>query len=123
MKATPTSIPNEFRGSGSGQKADQNRNGQGNMQGTGQTPQWTNNRYKMGLVWVKQGNLLFPRRVRTGISDNSSTEIEGKIAEGDEVVTGIVNTNPSQQTTQQQNPFAPQMGRPPQPAGGGRGGR
>lgn len=82
------------------------------------------NRQKMGMVWVKQGNLLIPHRVKTGISDNSFTEVEGSLKEGDEVITGIVNNNPNQQTTQQQNPFAPQMGRPPQPAGGaGRGGR
>ncbi len=81
-------------------------------------------RQKMGMVWVKQGNLLFPHRVKTGISDNSFTEVEGSLNEGDELITGVVNTNPAQQTTQQQNPFAPQMGRPGQPAGGaGRGGR
>jgi len=101
---------------------------QGNSGGQGRQG-WSGqggfNRQKMGMVWVKQGNLIYPRRVKTGISDNSFTEVEGSLKEGDELITGIVNTNPGQQTTQQQNPFAPQMGRPPQPAGGAgaRGGR
>lgn len=81
------------------------------------------NRQKMGMVWVKQGNLIYPRRVKTGISDNSYTEIDGSVKEGDEVITSIVNTNPTQQTTQQQSPFAPQMGRPQGGGAAGRGGR
>ena len=111
------------RQSGSGQQQD-NRRGQGNLQGQkGWGGQGGNVRQRMGMVWVKQGNLLIPRRVKTGISENSFTEVEGMLKEGDELITGIVNTNPGQQTTQQQSPFAPQMGRPPQPAGGARGGR
>ena len=111
------------RQSGSGQQQD-NRRGQGNLQGQkGWGGQGGNVRQRMGMVCVKQGNLLIPRRVKTGISDNSFTEVEGMLKEGDELITGIVNTNPGQQTTQQQSPFAPQMGRPPQPAGGARGGR
>ena len=45
------------------------------------------------------------------------------VKEGDEVITSIVNTNPTQQTTQQQSPFAPQMGRPQGGGAAGRGGR
>ncbi|MEI6883718.1 MAG: efflux RND transporter periplasmic adaptor subunit [Bacteroidota bacterium] len=114
---------------GSGQPGSQGRDGrQSGFQAQGQGQQgggkWSgNNRQKMGLVWVKQGELIVPRRVKTGIADNSSTEIEGSIKEGDELITGIVNTTPGQQTTQQQNPFAPQMGRPQGQSGGGRGGR
>ena len=120
---------------GSGQTGSRGRDGrqsgfqaQGQVQGQGQGQQgggkWGgNNRLKMGLVWVKQGELIIPRRVKTGIADNSSTEIEGSIKEGDELITGIVNTTPGQQTTQQQNPFAPQMGRPQGQSGGARGGR
>lgn len=87
--------------------------------------QWSANRMKMGLLWIRKGDKLIPVRVKTGISDNSYTEIEGNIAEGDEVITGIVNTSTTQQSTQQQqSPFQPQMGRPPQGGGaGGRGGR
>ena len=107
---------------GFGQNSAQNAGGQGNAKGQGWGSQG-GMRQRMGMVWVKQGKLIFPRRVKTGISDNSYTEVEGSIKEGDELVTGIVNTNSGQQTTQQQSPFAPQMGRPPQPAGGARGGR
>ena len=81
------------------------------------------NRQKMGMIWVKQGNLIYPHRVKTGISDNSYTEIDGSVKEGDEVITSIVNTNPSQTTTQQQSPFAPQMGRPQGGGASGAGGR
>ena len=109
---------NQQAAGGGQQSAGQGRQGWGG-QGGGF------NRQKMGMVWVKQGDLLFPRRVKTGISDNSSTEVEGNLKEGDELVTGIVNTSSTQQTTQQQNPFAPTMGRPPQGggSGGARGGR
>jgi len=96
--------------------------GQNASQGHGQQGWGGNMRLRMGLVWVKQGELLIPHRVKTGISDNSWTEVEGSVKEGDELITGIVNTNPGQQATQQQNPFAPQMGRPQQ-GQGGRGGR
>jgi len=97
--------------------------GQGNMMGQGRQGWGGINRQKMGMVWVKQGNLIYPRRVKTGISDNSYTEIDGSVKEGDEVITSIVNTNPTQQTTQQQSPFAPQMGRPQGGGAAGRGGR
>lgn len=111
---------------------DQGSSGRGQMAGAEASggpqnrPAWgrgPGNRPRMGVVWVKQGELIVPRRVRTGISDNSTTEVEGQIKEGDELVTGVVNTNPAQQTNQQQNPFAPQMGRPPQGGSQGRGGR
>ena len=74
------------------------------------------------MIWVKHGDLILPVRVKTGITDGSVTEVSGNIKEGDEVVTGIVTSDASKSTTQQQqNPFAPQMPRP----GGttGRGGR
>lgn len=79
-------------------------------------------RQRMGLVWIKQGELLIPCRVKTGISDNTSTEVTGLLKEGDELVTGIINPTASQQSTQQQNPFAPQMGRPQGGGSSGRGG-
>jgi HlyD family secretion protein len=116
-----TGTPGSGSQAGTGQQQ-----GGSNAQAGGQGRQgWGGfNRQKMGMVWIKQGTLLIPRRVKTGISDNSFTEVEGSLKEGDELITGVVNTNPSQPTTQQQNPFAPQMGRPGQPGGGaGRGGR
>ena len=67
------------------------------------------NRGNSGIVWIKKGDTLAPRRVRIGISDGSYTQVEGKIEEGDEVVTGVINRAQSSQTGPQQNPFAPQM--------------
>jgi HlyD family secretion protein len=70
-------------------------------------------KYKRGLLWLKQGDNLIPVRVKTGISDGSVTEIIGNIKEGDEIITGTVSTTANKTSTQQQNPFAPQMpGRP-----------
>ena len=113
------------RPAGAGAQSTQGGNpgGQSNMMGQGRQGWGGFNRQKMGMVWVKQGNLIYPRRVKTGISDNSYTEIDGSVKEGDEVITSIVNTNPTQQTTQQQSPFAPQMGRPQGGGAAGRGGR
>ena len=114
-----------MRDAGSGMRGSGMRDAGSGMQGQGHQG-WGGqggNRPRMGLVWVKQGELLIPHRVRTGISDNSSTEVDGNLKDGDEVVTGIVNTTPGQPTTQQQNPFAPTMGRPQQGGSGGRGGR
>jgi len=97
--------------------------GQTTFKGFSQQSANTMPRMRMGIVWVKRGELLIPYRVKTGISDNSSTEIEGKLNEGDELVTGVVTTTPGQQANQQQNPFAPSMGRPQQGGSSGRGGR
>jgi HlyD family secretion protein len=73
-----------------------------------------------GTIWVKSGDSLIPHRVRTGVTDGLNTEIRGrKIKEGDEVVLGMTSTADSK-TTQQQNPFAPQMQRPGGTTRGGR---
>jgi HlyD family secretion protein len=77
-------------------------------------------RPKMGLVWIREGETIRPRRVRTGLSDGTFTEVEGRnLKEGDEVILGMASqqTNQASQIQQQQNPFAPP--RPPS----GRGGR
>ena len=97
--------------------------GQGRMQGQGASA-GHGNRGHIGVVWIKTlDNKLIPVRVKTGLTDGSSTEVEGTLKEGDDVVVGIINTQSSgAATTQtQQSPFQPQMGRPP--TGGGRGGR
>ncbi|MCX6251988.1 MAG: efflux RND transporter periplasmic adaptor subunit [Bacteroidetes bacterium] len=78
---------------------------------------WT--RKNMGFIWVKTGEMLIPQRVMLGLTDGSFTEVSGKIAEGDEIVTGIVNQQGTTTTQTQQSPFMPQMGRPTS----GRGGR
>jgi HlyD family secretion protein len=69
-----------------------------------------------GFIWVKQGEVLIPQRVRLGLSDGSYTEVSGSINEGDEIVIGVVNQQGSSSATQTTSPF--QM-RPPS----GRGGR
>jgi HlyD family secretion protein len=76
-----------------------------------------------GLVWVKRGDLPYPVRVRTGVTDGSVTEVNGDLKEGDEVITALVASDPAKTTTQQQNPFAPQMQRPGGSSSSGRGGR
>jgi HlyD family secretion protein len=77
-------------------------------------------RGNFGMLWVKVGDSLKPRRVRTGVTDGLNTEVRGRIEEGEEVVTGMITAQTTQTTTQQQqNPFAPQMPR----GGSSRGGR
>jgi len=80
-------------------------------------------RGSFGMVWVKVGDSLKPRRVRTGVTDGLNTEVRGKIKEGEEVVLSMTTAQAAQtsQQQQQQNPFAPSMQRGGQ--GGSRGGR
>jgi len=70
-------------------------------------------RSNVGMIWIKEGETVKPRRVRIGLSDGTFTEVSGNIQEGDEVVTGISNQQNSKTTQQQQNPFAPQTPRGP----------
>jgi HlyD family secretion protein len=100
-----------------GQQRLEGQNGQGGMMGSGRpgsSEGW--GKYKRGMLWLKQGDKIIPVRVKTGISDGSMTEITGNIREGDEIINGIVSSTANKPSTQQQNPFAPQMP-------GGRGGR
>lgn len=75
----------------------------GNM--TSREGQGRRERSQGGTLWITEGASIKAIRVKTGLSDGSYTQIEGKIEEGQEIITG---TN-SQATakTQQQNPFAP----------------
>ena len=99
--------------------------GQGGQGGSGGRSGGKWGRGSRGLVWIKRGDLtIIPVRVHTGISDGSVTEVSGDLKAGDEVITGVISTDPTKTTTQQQNPFAPQMSRPGGGgASGGRGGR
>jgi HlyD family secretion protein len=104
-------------GFGSGQRGVDRSGNQGRPQGQGNEGRH-GNRGHMGLVWVKTAaNKLVPVRVKTGLTDGSFTAVEGSLKEGDEVVTGIINTQTTTTPQTQQSPFQPQ--RP----GGGRGGR
>jgi HlyD family secretion protein len=91
----------------------------GNMQG-GMGSGEKRRRGSFGMVWVKVGDSLKPRRVRTGATDGLNTEIRGKIEEGEEVVIGTVTPQTAQSAQQQQNPFAPQMSRGSSSTRGGR---
>jgi HlyD family secretion protein len=79
-------------------------------------------RPNMGALWVKEGDKISKQRVRIGLSDGSYTEVMGRnLKEGDEIITGQLNAQTAKGSAQpQQNPFAPQMGRPA--GAGGRGG-
>ncbi len=84
-------------GQGSGQGMARRSQGHSGAQGT------------RGMLWVLESGKLVPVRVRPGLTDGSMTQVEGKIEEGAEVVTGSLNPTASK-TPAQQNPFAPQMG-------------
>jgi HlyD family secretion protein len=104
-------------GFGGSQGGSERGGNQGRSQGQG-TEGRHNNRGHMGLVWVKTAtNKLVPFKVKTGLTDGSFTAVEGSLKEGDDVVTGIINTQTTTTPQTQQSPFQPQ--RP----GGGRGGR
>ena len=79
---------------------------------------------KRGTVWVKDGEFVKPIKVRTGISDQLVTEVQGEgLSEGLEVVVNDVRPNDaSGGAAGGTNPFAPQFGRRPGGGGGGGGG-
>lgn len=89
--------------------------GPGGMQGSsGGQAGGDNRRVRQGgLVWVLEGENVVPKRVRTGLTDGSFTEIRSKSLEpGDTVITGMTGGSTSvQANSQQNNPFAPQMPR------------
>jgi HlyD family secretion protein len=63
-----------------------------------------------GLVWVEDGGLLRPIKVRTGITDGTVTEIvEGELTEGMRLIVGENSTNGNGEPTV--NPFTPQVGK------------
>ena len=107
------------QGPGGGMGGFQRPSGMGGGAGQGMRGGGKGGRGSRGMVWVKKGELILPIRVRTGITDGSVTEANGNIKDGDELITGVVNSDPTKTSTQQQNPFAPQMQRP----GGNQGGR
>jgi HlyD family secretion protein len=60
-----------------------------------------------GVVWVQDGALVRPVKVRLGLSDGNHTEvIDGDLKEGTRVVTGAAAQAGGEDTT---NPFAPQL--------------
>ena len=73
---------------------------------------------KRGMVWVKDGEFVKPIRVRTGITDQIVTEIQGEgLSEGLEVVIADARPMDASGAGGGTNPFAPTFR-----GGGGRGG-
>jgi HlyD family secretion protein len=75
----------------------------GNM--TSPEGQGRRERSQGGTLWATDGASIKAIRVKTGLSDGSYTQVEGKIEEGQEIITGT-NAQAAAKT-QQQNPFAP----------------
>jgi len=67
-----------------------------------------------GTLWVKDGEFVRPRAVRTGVSDGTMTEIQGEnLDEGTEVVVGEVSQASGR--TETTNPFVPKITRGKRP--------
>jgi len=69
-------------------------------------------------VWVKYGDTLIQKKIKTGMNDDTNVEILSGLTENDEVVTGIetaADINKAESTAVK-SPFMPQMGRSKKPA-------
>ena len=63
-----------------------------------------------GVVWVLQGNLVRPVKVKVGLSDGALTEVTGAaLQEGQAIVIG--EKRPATAQTASANPFTPQLRR------------
>jgi HlyD family secretion protein len=115
MSEMPDSIKQKrekWMKSGGGQGG---QSGMGRMGGMGEGGFGGNtkrfSRSDRGTLWILKDGKIRPQRVHLGLSDGSYTQVEGKIAEGDEVVTAQANSTPGTKSTQtQQNPFGPPTG-------------
>lgn len=62
------------------------------------------------VVWVKIGNTIQPRKVKTGLGDGSLIEIQNGLAEGDSVVISSTKSQiAGSNNVQAQSPFMPKM--------------
>lgn len=59
-------------------------------------------------IWIKQGDLVYPVSVVTGLSDGTMVEVTGNVKEGEDVLLRIVQ-KPKEGQGGQQSPFMPQM--------------
>ena len=69
------------------------------------------------IVWVKKENVISPKMIETGETDEINYELIKGLNEGDEIVIAMTSTNPQQEGTgnkQAQSPFMPK------PPGGNR---
>jgi HlyD family secretion protein len=69
----------------------------------------TVSKHKSAYIWIKKGEELFPKKVKTGLSDGNFTEVSGDIKEGDEVVIGQGSGTASSANQAAKSPFMPQM--------------
>ncbi|HMK75552.1 MAG TPA: efflux RND transporter periplasmic adaptor subunit [Thermodesulfobacteriota bacterium] len=65
-----------------------------------------------GTIWVEQGEFVRPVRVNAGLTDGTSTEVEGKdLTEGMRVVVGEATREVAGGASADRSPFTPQIGR------------
>jgi HlyD family secretion protein len=64
-----------------------------------------------GIIWVEQGKFVRPIRVNVGLTDGTSTEVEGKdLIEGMPVVVGEQEHEAAPAPGAERSPFTPQVG-------------
>jgi HlyD family secretion protein len=65
-----------------------------------------------GTIWIEQGKFVRPFQVNVGLTDGTSTEVEGKdLREGMPVVVGEAGREPAASANAERSPFTPQIGR------------
>ncbi len=62
------------------------------------------------IVWVKSGNVIDPREIVIGVTDNINYEVKSGLNEGDVIVTGVTQRSEVQEGNGggETNPFMPQ---------------
>jgi HlyD family secretion protein len=75
-----------------------------------------------GTIWVEQGEFVRPVHVDVGLTDGTSTEVEGKdLTEGMRVVVGEATREVAGGPSAERSPFTPQIGRGPRQGQGSSG--
>lgn len=69
----------------------------------------------VAFVWVKEGDTLIRKKIKTGINDNTRVQVLGGLSGQDEVVTGMPQSPDETTAGNVRNPFLPQ----PRRGGGG----
>ncbi len=69
-------------------------------------------------VWVKYGDTLAQKKIKTGMNDDTNVEVLSGLTEYDDVVTGLENATDGKKADAAavKSPFMPQMGRGKKPA-------
>lgn len=58
-------------------------------------------------VWIKQGNTIIQRLIKTGINNNVQVQVLGGLSASDRVITGESRENKAQAASQNSSPFMP----------------